>query len=139
MTLYLEDVHALVKSFGLVEDGHCYMGKLDAKKENSIGVYNLKRASPYRAAIGGKERQSYGVKQASFLVHWNKSPRDVERAATELFRRLEGVRNATVNGKRVLFAAMLTDGPVDVGTDDAGVYEMAIEAEFYYERGEDDA
>lgn len=33
MTLCLEDVHALVRSFGLVEDGHCYMGKLDAKRE----------------------------------------------------------------------------------------------------------
>ena len=46
MTLYLEDIHALVKSFGLVEDGHCYMGKMDAKQQKSIGVYHLMRNSP---------------------------------------------------------------------------------------------
>lgn len=139
MTLHLEDVHALVKSFGLVEDGRCYMGKLDAKMERSVGVYNLNRVSPYRTAIGGEKNRSYGVKRVSFLVHWDKSPRNAEKAALELFTRLEGTRNAVVNGKKILFAAMLTDAPVDVGTDDEGIYEMVIETEFYYERGEGNA
>lgn len=134
MTLYLEDIQALVKSFGLVEDGHCYIGKLNAKKEESIGVYNLKRASPYGTAIGGRENRSYGVKQVSLLVHWDRSPRDTERAASELFERLEGVRDVTVNGKRILFTTMLTGEPVDVGTDEAGIYEMVIETAFYHER-----
>ncbi len=134
MTLYLEDIHALVKSFGLVEDGHCYMGKLDAKKEKSIGIYNLKRASPYKTAIGGKQEQSYGVKQVSLLIHWDKSPRDTEKAAVALFERLEDVRDVTVNGKRILFTMMLTGEPVDVGADDAGIYEMVIETAFYHER-----
>ena len=138
MTLYLEDVHALVKSFGLVEDGHCYMGKLDAKREKSIGIYNLKRASPYETAIGGRQEHSYDVKHVSFLIHWGRSPRDTERAAVALFERLEDVKDVTVNGKRILFTMMLTGEPVDVGTDDAGIYEMVIEAGFYYERGERD-
>lgn len=138
MTLYLGDIHALVRSFGLVEDGHCYMGKLDAKKEKSIGVYNLKRASPYRTAIGGRENRSYGVKQVSILVHWDRSPRDTEKAASALFERLEGVRDVNVNGKRILFTTILTGEPVDVGTDDGGIYEMVIEARFYYERGGED-
>ena len=134
MTLYLEDVHALIKSFGLVEEGHCYMGKLDAKKEKSIGIYNLKRASPYGTAIGGRQERSYDVKQVSFLVHWDRSLRDTEKAAVALFDKLEDVRDVTVNGKRILFTMMLTGEPVDVGTDDAGIYEMVIETAFYHER-----
>ncbi len=135
MTLYLNDIHALTKSFGLVEDGHCYMGKLDGKKEKSIGVYNIKRNIPYKTALGGDENQSYRTKQASFLVHWNKSPSETEQAAEALFERLKGVRNVTINEKKILFAMMMVDEPVDVGTDDAGIYEMVIEVQFYYEKG----
>ena len=53
-----------------------------------------------------------------------------------LFRsgHLKNIKNVTVNGKKVLFAMMRTAEPIDVGTDDAGIYEMVIEAEFYYER-----
>ena len=134
MTLYLEDVHVLVKSFGLVEDGHCYMGKLDAKQQKSIGVYHLKRSSPHQTAIGGEKNRSYGIKQISFLVHWNRSPGETEKAAVELSGHLKNIKNVTVNGKKVLFAMMRTAEPIDVGTDDAGIYEMVIEAEFYYER-----
>ncbi len=135
MTLYLEDIHALVKSSGLVEEGHCYMGKLDAKRERSVGVYHLKRSGPYKTAIGGEKEQSYGIKRISFLVHWDRSPGNTEKAAAQLSGWLKDIKNVTVNGKRVLFTLMLTDEPIDVGTDGAGIYEMVIETEFYYEKG----
>ena len=46
---------------------------------------------------------------------------------------LKDLRCVTVNGKKILFTDMQMEEPVDVGTDDNGIYEMVIEADIYYE------
>lgn len=130
ITLYLEDVQLLIKSMVLAD--FVYIGKMDGKKERSIGIYNFKRNSPYERGIG--QELSYGAKKVSFLIHWNRSPTDTEKAATALFENLSQVRDKEINGKQILFICPLVDGPVDVGTDDAGIREMVIEAEIIYER-----
>ena len=67
------------------------------------------------------------------LVHWNKSPRDTERTATELFEKLRTARDVNVNDETIKFFQPLY--PVqDVGTDDAGIYEMVIEGAFIFEK-----
>lgn len=129
-TLYLEDIQLLIRSMVIAEQ--VYIGKMDGKKQKSFGIYNFKRGDPYERGIG--QELSYGSKKASFLVHWNKSPSETERAATALFENLRQVRDETVNGKNIIFVRPLTNGPVGIGTDDDGVYEMVIEAEFIYER-----
>ena len=130
----LSDVRDYVASLGIGK--YVYMGKLDAKKEKSIGVYNSKHNHPYRTALGGAEMQSYGMKYVTFLVHWNKSLRDTENAANSLFDALRRVSEATINNAHIKFIQPLTDGPVDVGTDDAGIYEMVIEVAVVYKKGE---
>lgn len=55
------------------------------------------------------------MKHVSFLVYWDRSLRDTERAAAALFGELENVRDVIVDGKRNLFTIMLTGEPVDVG------------------------
>lgn len=132
--LYLDDVLEMVEGFGLVEDGHLYMGKLDAKKDKSIGIYNSKHEQPYRVAIGGHEMESYTSKLITVLVHWNKSARETEKAAMELYMRLEGIREINIGNKRIKFIRPLVIEPVDVGTDEAGVFEKVIEVEIIYER-----
>ena len=121
---------------GLKISDHVYMGKLDAKKEKSIGVYNSKHEHPYKTAIGGPELESYGTKYVTLLVHWNKSPRDTEKAAKNLFDTIRQAREVTVNNMLIKFIQPLTDDPVDVSTDDAGIYEMVIEAAVIYRKGE---
>lgn len=132
--MMLADVWEYVKSLGIGEK--VYMGKLDAKSEKSIGVYNSKHNHPYRTAMGGAQMQSYGTKYVTLLVHWNKSPRDTEKAAYSLFEKLKQAREVTINEAKIKFIQLLTDGPVDVGTDEAGVFEMVIEAAFVYAKGE---
>jgi len=122
----LEDVKDFIKSLNLSE--HVYMGKLDSKKEMSIGVYHSKREMPYTTAIGGPSLRSYGVKSVSLLVHWNKSPRDTENAAKALFEALRDTRESKINNSTIKFIQLLYDEPIDVGTDDNGVYEMVIDA-----------
>ncbi len=128
--MMLSDVRDYVKRLDLAE--RVYMGKLDAKEEKSIGVYNSKHSHPYKTAIGGAKFQSYGTKHVTFLVHWNESPRATESAAERLFQELAQTREVTINGVCIKFIQPLTDGPVDVGTDEAGIFEMVIEAAVIY-------
>lgn len=131
--MMLSDVRDYVDSLGLAE--HVYMGKLPDKQNKSIGVYNSKHQHAYKTAIGGPELESYGIKYVTFLVHWNKSPGETEKAATALFKAVTKAREVTVNNEKIKFIQPLYDLQ-DVGTDDAGIFEMVIEVAVIYEKGE---
>ena len=47
---------------------------------------------------------------------------------------LRDMNHITINDTKVLFTKMLVDEPVDVGTDDKGIFESVIELDIYYER-----
>lgn len=130
--MMLSDVRDYIDSLSLAE--HVYSGKLDAKQEQSIGVYNSKHNQAYKTALGGRDLESYGTKYVTFLIHWNKSQRETEKAADVLFNAVSGAREMAVNGQQIKFIQPLVSGPVDVGTDDAGIYEMVIEAAVIYQR-----
>lgn len=130
--MMLEDVRDYIDSLGKSE--YVFMGKLDHKKDCSIGVYNSKHTNNFKTAIGGPSQESYGVKSVTFLVHWNKSPRDTEKAAKELFDALRDTREVKINNTTIKFIQLLYNEPISVGTDDNGIYEMVIEAAIVYER-----
>lgn len=132
----LEDIRDYVSGMGIAEDEHCYMGKLDGKEPYSIGSYHRRRAGPPKIPLGGMGNASYEMFPATFLVHWNKSPRETEQAARELYGRMRGCRNETVNERRILFISMQVPEPQDIGTDENGICEMVVEADFYYERSD---
>lgn len=131
--MILTDIMDYIESLDIAD--HVYMGKLDAKQEKSIGVYNSKHTHAYKTAIGGPELESYGTKYVTFLVHWNKSPRETESAALKLFEAVRNAEEVTINESKIKFIQPLYDIQ-DVGTDDAGIFEMVIEAAVIYEKGE---
>lgn len=130
--MMLSDMRDYLESLQIADK--VYMGKLDNKQEKSIGVYNSKHTQAYRTAIGGPQLESYGTKYVTILVHWNHSLRDTEKAALELFEALLRANEVTINEETIKFIQPLIDGPVDVDTDDAGIYEMVIELAVIYER-----
>ncbi len=130
----LSDVRDYIDTLKIGET--VYMGILDAKEDKSIGVYKSKHSNAYKTAIGGSKLQSYGVKYVTLLIHWNKSLRETETAAFKLFKELETAREVTINESKIKFVQLLVDEPVDVGTDNKGVYEMVIEAAIIYEKQE---
>lgn len=132
--MMLSDVRDYIGSLTLAE--HVYSGKMDGKKEKSIGVYSSRHSHAYSTALGGRSLESYGTSYVTLLVHWNKSQRETEKAANALFDTVCGAREVTVNGQQIKFMQPLVSGPVDVGTDDAGIYEMVIEAAVIYQRKE---
>lgn len=127
----LADVRDYIASLNLAKE--VYMGKLPDKPEQSIGVYNSKHQYPYHGTLGGPEQQGYGIKHVTLLVHWNKSPRDTEKAATALFDVINVARNVKINETTIKFIQLLYDLQ-DIGTDEAGVYEYVIEAAVIYEK-----
>jgi hypothetical protein len=132
--LGIGDVRDYIAGLGIADNNNVYCGKLDNKKDKSIGVYNLNRQRPPQTAVGGLNNSSYRIKSISILVHWNTSVRDTEKAAEQLYNMLRDTNNKIINDKKLLFTKMQVDGPVDVGTDDKGIFESVIELDIYYER-----
>lgn len=130
--MMLADIRDYIASLRMSD--YTYMGMLDSKKEKSFGVYNSKHGGTYKTAIGGSDLQSYAMKYVSLLIHWNKSPRETERAAVSLFEKLETVRDVTINDVKIKFIQLLCNEPISVDTDDDGIYEMVIEAAVVYEK-----
>lgn len=127
----LADVRDYIASLDLAD--HVYMGKMPDKQDHSIGVYNSKHQYPHKVAIGGPTLESYGTRYITLLVHWNKSPRETEKAATALFEAIQKTREAKINDATIKFFQPLYEIQ-DVGTDDTGIFEMAIEAAAVFDK-----
>ena len=129
--IYLADVRDWIKTFNVAEN--YYIGKLDAKKEKSIGVYQ-RQLSESPQALGGLTNKKVEAKGVSVLIHWNSNAAETERAAAGLFEALRSVDNVTIAGKAVYYVEIAVNEPIDVGMDDGGIYERVIWLNLYYER-----
>lgn len=131
-------IKQLYKSDSIIAD-YFYVGKLDNKKDKSIGVYQLKRSVPANnVAIGGKDYTKTFAKPISILIHWNKNARETEMEAEDIYEKLFEARNFKINNYRINFIELLAHEPIDVGTDANNVYERVIEAIFYYNKIEEE-
>lgn len=126
--LTCDDVLSLVESFKLAENH--YIGKLDNKKDKSIGVYNGDKL-PNRVCLGGFKNNLYNVQRFTILVHWTKHPYDTEIIANILYEKLLLIENQTINDKYIYYINMLYNSSIDVSTDDNGIYERVIDIEIY--------
>lgn len=164
--MLLTDVKDWLKEL-FPEAEYFYCGKLDNKKEKSIGVYQRRPSGNYRIPMGGMKNKSYEEKEVSVLIHWTKYSGETEEAAFSLFEKIRNMDCDTataeyltdendsifvdennvrlaeqpsgviIGGKRVLFVILEVPEPIDVGTDDKGVYERVIWLKIYYSRMED--
>lgn len=128
----LAEVRDWIKTFNAANN--YYIGKIDNKQENSIGIYQRKTIDGPRVAIGGRSLTSYDVKSISILIHWNKNANETEKRAQYLYNRLFEAESVVIGGTPIKMITLLQNEPVDVGTDDNNVYERVIELDLYYER-----
>lgn len=126
----LADVRDWLKSFDIAE--HYYIGKLDNKQDKSLGVYSLKSNTAPVTAIG--QDSTYNIMGVSLLLHWNNNANETEIIARRLYDALRTTKNININNTTVYMLQLMQCEPVDVGTDDSGVYERVIELQIYYER-----
>ena len=129
----LADIRDWLKSFGLFDN--YYIGRLDSKKKNSLGVYNLQDAGR-REVIGGLK--VYEKKGVSLLIHGDTNKANTERKAWDLYNAIESVsKNENIliaKEKKVFFIELLNNEPIDANQDSDSVYEYVIEMNIYFEK-----
>lgn len=130
----LKEIRQYISDLGIVVDSNVYIGKLDNKQEKSIGVYNRKVDGAAQIALGGLSCTSYGTRPISLLIHWNKSVSESEEAAFALYEKLLNESSLVMGDTEVGFLILQVPQPVDIGTDDNGVYEYVIWLDFVYQR-----
>lgn len=132
--LSLKDIRQYISSLGIAEDDNVYIGKLDNKKQKSIGVYSRSGTGNPEIALGGLEHTTHDTKKISLLVHWNKSKDESEQKAHELFEKLRKVTSLTLGTTYISCLRLMVPEPQDVGTDDNGVFEYVIWMDLIYKR-----
>ena len=131
----LRDVMEFLQGLKAKADNY-YCGTLDSKKNKSIGVYQLKSRHGSQIAIGGRANTKTQIKGISILVHWTQNSDDTEKIAQALYDELENVKSATIGSHICDYIELLQYEPVDVGTDEHGIFERVIECIFYYHESE---
>lgn len=131
--ILLADIRDWLKSFDLFEN--YYIGRLDSKKKNSLGVYNL--ADEGRHEVIGRLKK-YEKKGISLLVHGNSNKAETEQKAWQLYVKLEEIAMSCMHPKigdsNVYFIELLNNQPIDVDQDEGTVYEYVIELNIYFEK-----
>lgn len=73
-------------------------------------------------------------KDCKYFNSWNNNADETEVKALELYYKFMNARNFYItNNILVNYIDLLVPEPIDVGTDNANVYERVIQARFYYE------
>lgn len=132
--LAINDIRSYIASLGIAGDENVYIGKLDSKKQKSIGVYSRPTSGMPGTALGGLDCTTFDVKPVSILVHWNRDKGEAEAAAYELFGKLRNITSLDIGGTHINYLRLMVPEPQDVGTDDSGVYEYVIWLDFIYGR-----
>lgn len=133
--LGLADIRDFFKTLNTKADNY-YIGKLDSKKDKSIGIYQRKNNFGPLIALGNN-LMSYKILPVSVLVHYNKNARETEEFSNKLYLELLNksidLDDLKINNKKIKLIKLYNNASVDVGTDDNNVYERVIELDFYYE------
>ena len=129
----LSDVRDWLKSFGLFDN--YYIGRLDTKKKNSLGVYNLQDTGRHETIGGLKKYEKKGI---SLLIHGDTNKTNTEKKAWSLYEKLEELiytcEYPQICGKDIYFIELLNNQPVDVDQDSDSIYEYVIELNIYFEK-----
>ena len=112
-----------------------YIGRLDTKKKNSLGVYNLQDTGR-REVIG--DLKKYEKKGISLLIHGDTNKTSTEKKAWSLYEKLEELIYTCdypqIGGKDIYFIELINNQPVDVDQDSDSIYEYVIELNIYFEK-----
>lgn len=108
------------------------IGKIDNNQEKAICFYNSKRNQNYIGTFGGKANRSTDIKPITILLRYTKNQDSAEQMAQKIYEFFEE-RTFFIDDKRI-FTVMIFSEPINLGTDENGVYEYSFEMNFYEER-----
>lgn len=109
------------------------IGKIDDNQEKAIAVYTNRRQ--IESISKYKNLQSYGILPITLLLRWTKNYSTAETEANKIYELLDCSSFFIDNYKCSI--SCLYDGPIDLGSDENGVYEYSIELNLLYRKGEE--
>lgn len=101
------------------------IGKIDNNKEKAICFYPSKRVITPVKAI---DKNSYKYKPITILLRYTKNQDTAEQEATSIYEFFDE-RTFFIGEKQVITQHLYSE-PINLGTDDNGVYEFSIELNF---------
>lgn len=132
----LDDVLQWLKSLGAPAGVEGWtIARLDASKQRRIGVRQLSGA--FEPAIGGEACTLTRTKRVQALVHWTRNAHDTELAAQALFDAIRAADHPAIGGAVATYIHPRAAEPVDLGPDEGGTFERAIELDIYYQQQTD--
>lgn len=105
------------------------IGKIDDNAERAICFYNSRVNRAAAHTFGGAALQSYQHKAVTILLRWGRAKQSAEDKAQEIFDFFNETQ-FQLDGKHA-FALSVYAAPIDLGTDDNGVYEYSVELDIY--------
>ena len=109
-----------------------YIGKMDENQEKAIAIYSNKRQLDSISKF--KNLQSYGILPITLLLRWTKNYNTAETKANDIYELLD-CSSFFIDDYRCNINC-LHDGPIDLGSDENGVYKFSIELNLLYRKGE---
>lgn len=109
-----------------------YIGKMDENQEKAIAIYSNRRQLESLSKF--KDLQSYGILPITLLLRWTKNYNTAETKANDIYELLD-CSSFFIDDYRCNINC-LYDGPIDLGSDENGVYKFSIELNLLYRKGE---
>ena len=109
------------------------IGKMDENQEKAIAIYSNKRQLESLSKF--KDLQSYGILPITLLLRWTKNYNTAETKANDIYELLDCSSFFIDNYKCNINC--LYNGPIDLGSDENGVYKFSIELDLLYRKGEE--
>ena len=109
-----------------------YIGKMDENQEKAIAIYSNRRKLDSISKF--KNLQSYGILPITLLLRWTKNYNTAEIKANEIYELLD-CSSFFIDDYKCNINC-LYDGPIDLGSDENGIYKFSIELNLLYRKGE---
>ena len=109
-----------------------YTGKMDENQEKAISLYSNRRNLAKLSEF--KNLQSYGILPITLLLRWTKNYNTAETKADDIYELLD-CSSFFIDDYKCNINC-LYDGPIDLGSDENGVYKFSIELNLLYRKGE---
>lgn len=108
------------------------IGKIDNNADVAVCFYTSNVARTAAHTFGGKALQSYQHKAVTILIRGGRWKQAAENTAQVVFDFFDETQ-FELSGKHA-FCLSVYDGPIDLGTDENGIYEYSIELDFYIKK-----
>ena len=108
------------------------IGKIDNNKEKAICFYGSRTNRAAAHTFGGKALQSYNHNAITILIRWGREKQAAADKAQAVFDFFDETQ-FTLNDKHA-FCLSIYNGPIDLGSDEKGVYEYSLEFDFYTQK-----